>query len=213
MSNTKQKKEKEPAGTDITLEANSVNNLEDLRWLPLKFASAVFDGREFNRHKNPNGKLGGFVEKSATVCPTAYVGKNALVTDEAVLKGSTCLTHQSLAGGTCKLFNAALGDESVVYGNSIIYRAYVGGNASVYNSSLKGKNIHVGGDAKISWSTLSGNLSVYGDVRIFGDDHVVGPKVGFRIINENTIIGLGNGSSASQNAHNTGSVAHLLREQ
>jgi UDP-3-O-[3-hydroxymyristoyl] glucosamine N-acyltransferase len=89
------------------------------------------------------------VELSATVAPTAFIGPNAIVTDEAQVLGSARIEKEAVVGGS-----AMVGDESV-----ITDRARVNESAKVLGKSRIGGSASVGGYAVLVDAALdSGDL-------------------------------------------------------
>lgn len=78
---------------------------------PAEPAKTMFDfGRgpvPAHRHKNPCGRLGGWVADTATVAPTAYVGPDALVYDDAQVTGRANVTGHAQVYDGARVYDGA----------------------------------------------------------------------------------------------------------
>ena len=108
-----------------------------------------------SNHQHSNG--GGWVDNTATVDASVYVGSNATVKGKAKVQGNVRLFH-----------NACVNDTAHVWGNVIIRdNAKVSDRARVGGNSIIAGNVFVGDDAVVNGDVcLSGQVSVtcYGNV-------------------------------------------------
>lgn len=135
--------------------------------------------RVFVRHVNRNGDLGGFVESSATVDGTAYLGSKALVLDQAkvlehsVVFGTATIEHGALVKGNAKVQGKARISGSAFVSNSADIRddVEVGDNARVWGNAHLYKNAKLKSNAE-----AKDNCQIAEDV-ILGADMTVGGHV------------------------------------
>jgi len=112
---------------------------------------------------HPNG--GGWVEHTARVADTAYIGPKSCVSGRAEVSGNAALRGDSIVG-----------HNAVVSGNAVIRDAYVTdyarvyGNARLTNEATAHGRAHVYGNAKIANGVL-----VWGSARVYGSARVTGP--------------------------------------
>lgn len=80
-----------------------------------------------NRHRNPDGTEGGWVADTATVEPTAYVGREARVFGRAVVAG-----HARVFGNARIYGHATVFGDAKVFGNAEVFGdAWVFGDAAL----------------------------------------------------------------------------------
>lgn len=100
-------------------------------------------------HRHPNG--GGWVQDTAYVAATAYVGPDAQVSDNAWVYGDARVCDNAWVYGNAQVYGDAR-----VYGNARVYGdAWVWCNARVFD------NAWVYGDARVC-----GNARVWGNARV-----------------------------------------------
>jgi NTP pyrophosphatase (non-canonical NTP hydrolase) len=108
----------------------------------------------WHQYKNPNGLTGGWVENSASVEDTVYIGPSAVVYDNARVYG-----------------NALIYGNARVYGNAQVY-----GNAEVCGDAWVFECAQVYGDTEVYGDTrIHGNaqiFSVYVDCDISGEQDI-----------------------------------------
>ena len=116
----------------------------------------VFAPVPAHRHRNPDGGLGGWV------ADTAYVGKDARVSGNAMVFG-----------------NAWVAGNAQVYGNAKVFgNAWVAGNALVFGDAVVLDDAQVSGDAVVlDDARVSGNAKVFGNARVSGNARVFGSVV------------------------------------
>ena len=114
-------------------------------------------------HQHPFG--GGWVENTATVADTAYVGPDALVFENAQVFGNAWVFENAQVSDNALVYgNAQVSDNALVYGNARVYgNALVRGDACVFGNAL------VRGDARVY-----GNALVRGDAWVFGNAKITG---------------------------------------
>ena len=113
----------------------------------------------------PHGNGGGFVEGTATVDSTAYVGVDAVVCGTAKVKGNARVFGNAQITG-----NAEVKDNVLVYDSAKIGgNAVIKDNAKVYdNSEVKGSAV-ISDNAKVyKMATVSDTAQVYGNAKVYG---------------------------------------------
>ena len=114
-------------------------------------------------HKHPNG--GGWVEDSAKVDESCYVGPDAWISGNAQVYGYAQVSGDARVSGNAQVYgdarvsgNAQVYGDAWVYGNAQVYGdAWISGNARVYGYA------QVYGDARVSgYACVSGDARVYG---------------------------------------------------
>ncbi|MCL5424002.1 MAG: hypothetical protein M1385_02865 [Candidatus Marsarchaeota archaeon] len=117
-----------------------VDCILDLQTLNLDEQHAELNGRLFSRHKNPDGTTGGFVEKTAKVAKTVYIGPKTLVFDNAWVSG-----HARVSGHAWVCGDAEVYDNAIVYGDARVYGvAHIFGDARVCgNTEIKCGSINI----------------------------------------------------------------------
>ncbi len=149
--------------------------------------------RTFTRHKNPDGKLGGFVEGTATVDAGVTVDPTSMVVDAATATGSSSILEQSILSGGAELRDHAtitkgskVSGSSQVSGNAMVSESQVLGRARVTQNAQVLRNSTVGGESMVSGNAIidyhSGvsekalvleNVTVYNRTYISGDDTII----------------------------------------
>ena len=175
-------------GKEISI-GKKVNKISDLQTLDISVQHAEFNGRFFSRHKNSDGTIGGFVEKTAKVAETAYIGPKALVFENAWVLGNAQVSGNAWVYG-----DALVGGMALVFGNARIYgdaqvfgHARVSGNAQVHDDAQVSGDAWVCGYANVldhaqvydnaqvsGFAKVYNKALVYGDAQISGDAHICG---------------------------------------
>jgi carbonic anhydrase/acetyltransferase-like protein (isoleucine patch superfamily) len=148
-----------------------VNCISDLRTLDISVQHAELNGRFFSRHKNFYGTIGGFVEKTAKVAETAYIGPKALVLNNALVYGDAKIYDNAWVSGHAEVF-----DDAKVYGDALVSgNARVSGGAEVYHKAKIFGNAQVYGNAQVS-----GGAHVYGEAQISENAKITCDRIGIR---------------------------------
>lgn len=126
-------------------------------------------------HSNPDGTKGGWVSAHADVAPTAYIGRNAMVLDEAKVLESAVIEDFAIIRE-----NATVRGNATVSGFAVVREnALVEANARVRDSSNIGKNAHISGDATIEDNAkVRKNGYVSDNAIVRGNAVVSGPVTG-----------------------------------
>jgi len=132
-------------------------NLAKLAELKPKFPDATLE----TWHTHPNG--GGWVQNTAKVADTAFVGPDAIVSGNAEVSDKAVVGGSSHVYGNAKIFGDAL-----VSGDARVYEnAQVSGKAEVYGTAM------VSGKAVVFENTkVYGSSNVYGSSRVYGNTWV-----------------------------------------
>lgn len=135
-------------------------------------------------HRHPNG--GGWVENTAKVDETAFVGKNAGVFDHAqVLENARICDEATISGHAVVSQSAAIEGEATVFGNAEVGRqavisgsAQIFGQAKVLGNTRVDQQAKIAGSAKIDgWSPwISGDAWIKGNAEIKGNTYVNGSE-------------------------------------
>ena len=140
-------------------------SLAKLQQLKSKFPDATLE----TWHTHPNG--GGWVQNTASVSASAFVGPNAIVSGNAQVSGNAEVVGDAVVSGNARV----LGD-AVVYGNAKVFgNAVVFGAAQIYANAQVSGSADVHADAQVSGDArVSGNAVVYGNAKVFGNAEVTG---------------------------------------
>lgn len=148
--------------------------------MTLEELQAIFpDATEETWHRHPNGC--GWVQNTATVADTAYVGPYALVYGNAQVYDNAKIRFRSrvygnavvcdgaeIAGNARVAVDAKVYESARVYGTAAVYgSARVRGNAAVYDDALVCGNALIAGSSRIC-----GNARVYGNAAFVGRSRV-----------------------------------------
>ena len=128
-----------------------------------------------HRHTNLDGSEGGWVADTATVQPTAIIGKNAKISGNAEIGGFAVVSGDAKVYGDAWVFdNAKVTGDAVVSGNAkVTGDAVVSGNAKVSGNAIVTGYAEVSGNAKVSGdAVVSGDAKVYGYAKVYGNAHV-----------------------------------------
>lgn len=109
---------------------------------------------------HPNG--GGWVQNSASVSPSVYIGEHAIVL------GNSTITGNVVIDGTAIVKDASISDNVIVTDNAIV----LGGNASG-SARIKGQafseNNEIYGSALVHMRARVSNYELYGNIEVGGD--------------------------------------------
>lgn len=133
-----------------------------------------------NGHIHPNG--GGWVQNSASVASSVYVGPTAIVLGNSNISGQvriegTALVRNTTMSGNVQILGNAFVDKGM-YSNN----AKIQGNAFVIDAAMSG-NAVVGMRARVDNYTLSGTVEVGGDVVVYNDAGNCNNGVHYRLTN------------------------------
>jgi UDP-3-O-[3-hydroxymyristoyl] glucosamine N-acyltransferase len=127
--------------------------------MPLFYFHGVNGAVPANRHKNPDGSLGGWVADTAFVCSGVHVGldvmvfERAKVFDSVVLSGKTKVFGQAEVSG-----NVKISDEAWVFDQAVVTdQVDLSGEVWVFGHALISRN------AKISGNTRVGGIARVGE--------------------------------------------------
>lgn len=112
-------------------------------------------------HIHSNG--GGWVQNSATVAASVYVGPTAIVLGNAELSGNVRIEGTAIVRDATMSGSAKVQDNAVISGGTYMDNAVVRGRAYVENAFMN-DNAVVGMRARVSNYNLSGSIEVGGDV-------------------------------------------------
>ncbi len=166
--------------TDVKRVSKKVDIISYLRTLDISVQNAEISGRKFSRHKNPDGTIGGFVEKTAKVAETAYIGPKALVLDKAqVLDSAQVLDEAQISGdarvsGDAKVYDrakvydyASISEKAQVYGKAQVFgKAQILDHALVYGGAWVFEHAEVRGGTRISDNVHRTRLDLIGAKRM-----------------------------------------------
>ena len=138
-----------------------VSEAFELRNLPFTITFArmeCFGGaRYFIRHVNPDGTVGGFVEKTALATETTYVSPTALVLGKSNVTGYAKILDYAIVDGKAWVseyaelhnFARATGNSWIMNHASLKDNAMISGNVWIRNDSVISGNTILSGDEKI----------------------------------------------------------------
>jgi NDP-sugar pyrophosphorylase family protein len=146
--------------------------------------SFVFEGkkRELERHRNHNGSIGGFVEKTASIGEFTCICEHAMVLEKATVKTLIIMDHALVYGNAQVIDGGTVYGGGVACGNAIISGGNLAGIAIISgNAMISGNNVHVYGEARIDGNArirenarISGKTHISGDAEIFGNTDIEG---------------------------------------
>jgi len=133
-----------------------------------------------NGHIHANG--GGWVQNSASVAASVYVGPTAIVLGNSNISGQvriegTSLVRQATMSGNVRVLGNAFVDRGTYSSN-----AKIQGNAFVINATMSGSAL-VGMRARVDNYVLSGTVEVGGDVVVYNDAGNCNNGVHYRLTN------------------------------
>ena len=122
----------------------------------------------FQALTNPAGKQhsngGGFVQSTATVDATAYVGPNARVLGTARVRNNARIEGRAVVKGNAQVYgNAVVKDYALVAGGQVYGSAVVAEGANIWNAQVY-ENARIDGAPNISHA----NAKIYGSARVGG---------------------------------------------
>lgn len=130
---------------------------------PIDFRSTF----RLNGSTHPNG--GGFVENTASVSPTVYVGAHAMVLGNAALSGNVRIENTALVRDAAISGEVVVKDNAFVLGGNYSDNVVIAGQAFVENTTMSG-NALVHMRARVANYILSGNVEVGGDVVVYNQN-------------------------------------------
>lgn len=133
-----------------------------------------------NGHLHSNG--GGWVQNSATVASTVYVGPTAIVRGNSNISGQVRIEGTSVVRNTTMSGSVRILGNAFVDGGTYSQNAKVQGNAFVVNATMSG-NALVGMRARVDNYILSGTVEVGGDVVVYNDQGNCNNGVYYRLTN------------------------------
>jgi len=110
----------------------------------------------------PHANGGGWVDATASVEPTVFVGRNANVLGSSVATGSARITNQAV------VLDSRISDSVVVSGNAFVIGGSYADAAVVTDNCFAVYNT-VSGNALLAGASMVSNYTLSGTVRIFGD--------------------------------------------
>ena len=146
-------------------------SLAKLQQLKSKFPDATLE----TWHTHPNGK--GWVQNTANVSASAFVGPDAIVYGNAEVYGKArVIDNARVFGGARVSDKAVIADDARVSGYSVVIgAAVVYGNALVDGAAWIEENAKVGDDAKVyEKAGISGSAEISGKARVFGYARISG---------------------------------------
>ncbi|MDE1856193.1 MAG: hypothetical protein KGH49_03090 [Candidatus Micrarchaeota archaeon] len=155
----------------ISNDFTSCRSVLELKGLGNAVRHAKVGGRNFFRHANKDGSVGGFVESTAKVIDSAYIGINAIVHGNALVSENAGVYDNAEVFGKSWVRGNAR-----VFGNAKVYGfAQVCGNARVYDDARVFGNSEVFEDANVfDTAKIFQNASVHGNSEIGGNSEVCG---------------------------------------
>ena len=146
-------------------------SLAKLQQLKSKFPDATLE----TWHTHPNGK--GWVQNTANVSASAFVGPDAIVYGNAEVYGKARVIDNARVFGNARVSDkAVIADDARVSGYSVVIgAAVVYGNALVEDAAWIEENAKVGDDAKVyEKAGISGSAEISGKARVFGYARISG---------------------------------------
>jgi len=143
---------------------------------PANFRSQL----KFNGHLHANG--GGWVQNSANVAASVYVGPSAMVLGNANITGqvrieNTALVRNATISGQVQILDNAFVDRGNYSGNAVIRGQGFAENVTMSNNAL------IGMRAKVTNYNLSGTVEVGGDVVVYNENGSCNNGVHYRLTN------------------------------
>ena len=144
---------------------------QKLQLLKSKFPNATLQTWDLH----PNG--GGWVQNTANVSASAFVGPDAIVYGNAEVYGKARVIDNARVFGNARVSDkAVIADDARVSGYSVVIgAAVVYGNALVEDAAWIEENAKVGDDAKVyEKAGISGSAEISGKARVFGYARISG---------------------------------------
>ena len=149
---------------------------QDNKWIKLK--SKFPDATLETWHVHPNG--GGWVQNTARVAESAYVGPDAIVSGNAQVAGHARVLGNAEVLGNARVFGyARVSENARVYGNAQVGEiAQVLGYARVSEIAQVFGYARVCGNAQVfGYARVSGDAWVTGNAQVFGDTQISGEEI------------------------------------
>lgn len=129
------------------------------------------------RHVNPDGSLGGWVEKTARVASTAHVGTHAKVCSESRVDGNAIIEGKAIVSGKSWVSgNVKIVDESAVYGNAQIVSSgeeiVISGKSKVFGHSRIRGISRITGSSQVSGGMDLENILTSGQAKLCLNYHL-----------------------------------------
>jgi carbonic anhydrase/acetyltransferase-like protein (isoleucine patch superfamily) len=122
-----------------------------------------------NRHRNPDGSIGGWVSV------TSKVGRDATITRNAFVYGNATVMGEAKVSGNANVFdNAKIRGRSHVYEDAMVYEdAIISENANVYGEAQVSENARVYGNARVYENAfIYGQAQILEHAKVYGKAHV-----------------------------------------
>ena len=117
------------------------------------------DREDWIQHKNPDGTVGGWKQKSAKVSSSVHVGSQAVVYDFATVVGEAKIYNDArVYGNAIVCGKARVSDNSEVFGNAII-----SGSSMIYGNAVIYGNAKVFDSGSVKNAIVAGNTNVFGN--------------------------------------------------
>jgi hypothetical protein len=135
---------------------------------------------KFNGHLHPNG--GGWVQNSASVANSVYVGPAAMVLGNANISGdvrieNTALVRNAVVSGQVRIRDNAFVDRGNYSGSAVVQGQGFAENVTMSDNAL------IGMRAKVTNYNLSGTAEVGGDVVVYNENGACDNGVYYRLTN------------------------------
>ena len=161
-------------GSFLRCDLEDCVSIEGLRSLSDSVVTIKMHGKIFERHRNPDGSVGGFVEEGAAVSPRAFLGKDAVVLEHAQVLDRSSVTGRSTISGNAKVLSMS----RVRGGVEVSDNAVIDDNALVDNHVKVSGNAFVGGNARLfDYVTVSGDARIVGNSTLLGAIEVLGAEI------------------------------------
>lgn len=149
---------------------------------PEGFQEATEFRKELKNSGSVHSNGGGWVENSANVASTVYVGPHAMVLGFSNLSGEVRIENTAL------IRNAQISGNVIVSENAFVDRGTYSGNAKIKGQAFSEENIMdgdavMGMRAKVSFYDLHGDIEVGGDVVVYNDEGDCDNGVYYRMTN------------------------------
>ncbi len=131
-------------------------------------------------HIHPYG--GGWIENSATVANSVFVGPHAIVLGNANISGDVQITETALVRDATISGNVIIEDNAFVLGGTLSDNARISGQAFIENNTIsEDATVHM--RARVSNYTLRGDIEVGGDVIVYNSSGDCDNGVYYRMTN------------------------------
>lgn len=131
-------------------------------------------------HLHPNG--GGWVENSATVANSVFIGPHAIVLGNSQISGDVRITNTAIVRDALVSDQVIIEGNACVLGGTLSDQARIGGQAFLENNTIS-ENARVHMRARVSNYTLHGDIEVGGDVIVYNSSGDCDNGVYYRMTN------------------------------